>query len=125
MSRLPTRVAVVEDDASVRTALQELLRSLGIDTHVFASAEACLVSEESGDAVDCVIADVNLPGMSGVALVQQLRTKRAGLPAVLMTGRDDRNTMALLDQAGDVPRLHKPFGETALLDALHQAMTAR
>ena len=121
MSGLPASVAVVEDDASVRTALQELFRSVGVDAHVFPSAEAFLASDRH--VVDCVIADVNLPGMSGVALVKALASNKRGPPAVLITGRDDPNTIALLDQAGDVPRLHKPFSEDALFDAIGRAMT--
>jgi len=112
-------IAVVEDDADVRTALQQLLRSAGFEAVTFASAEEFLASNGKG-AVDCLIADVNLPGMTGVELVKRLHAGDARLPALLITGRDDPSTVALMSQAGHVPQLHKPFSDEALFDAIHR-----
>lgn len=111
-------IAVVEDDADVRTALQQLLRSAGFEAVTFAAAEEFLAYDKS--AVDCLIADVNLPGMTGVELVKRLRASDTRLPALLITGRDDPPTVALMSQVGDVPRLHKPFSDEALFDAIRR-----
>jgi FixJ family two-component response regulator len=115
-------IAIVEDDAGVRTALQQLLRALEFQAVTFASAEEFLKAECDGQ-VDCLIADVNLPGMSGVALLQTLAIAGGRpLPAVLITGRDDLATTELLRQVGPVPHLHKPFGDAALLEAIRTAL---
>ena len=112
-------IAVVEDDADVRTALRQLLRSAGFAAVTFASAEEFLASNGKS-AVDFLIADVNLPGMTGVELVKRLHASDAKLPALLITGRDDPSTVALMSQAVDVPQLHKPFSDEALFDAIRR-----
>jgi FixJ family two-component response regulator len=114
-------IAVVEDDTGVRTALQQLLRSAEYGAMTFSSAEEFLASGASG-SVDCLVADINLPGMSGVALVRTLAAGDPTVPVVLITGRDDPGTMELIRQAGPVPRLHKPFSDDALFDAIRTAM---
>jgi FixJ family two-component response regulator len=116
-------IAVVEDDAGVRTALQQLLRSAEYDAVAFASAEEFLASHDR-TGVDCLVADINLPGMNGVALVKALSAGDGAVPAVLITGRDDPSTMELIRQAGPVPRLQKPFSGDDLFDAIRTAMRA-
>jgi FixJ family two-component response regulator len=116
-----TTIAVVEDDAGVRTALEQLLRSAGFRALTFESAEAFLADSDT-DYVDCLIADINLPGMSGVELVKRLGTDGQRLPAVLITGRRDPATMELARQVSDVPRLYKPFSDDALFDVIGRAM---
>jgi len=113
------KIAVVEDDAGVRTALQQLLRSAGFDAVTFESAEDFLAHED-GDAFACLIADINLPGISGVELVKALDGRE--LPAVLITGRRDAATAALTREAGDVPRLYKPFSDAALFEVIDRVM---
>jgi FixJ family two-component response regulator len=115
------KIAVVEDDAGVRTALQQLLRSAGFDAVTFESAEEFLAHED-GDAFACLIADINLPGISGVELVKALGADGRELPAVLITGRRDAATAALTRQAGDVPRLYKPFSDAALFEVIERVM---
>ena len=116
-------IAIVEDDAGVRTALEQLLRSAGFNALTFGSAEEFLEGRGS-DTVDCLIADVNLPGISGVALVKTLVRRGAVLPVVIMTGRDDATTGELIRQAGRVPCLRKPFSDEALFDAIRQVLAA-
>ena len=116
MPILRATIAVVDDDAGVRTALKQLLRSAGFDALVYGSAEEFLAGSGQSD-VQCVIADINLPGMSGVALVQALAAD--GAPkCVLITGRDDPYTLELLSHAGGVPMLRKPFSDEALFEAI-------
>lgn len=113
-------VAVVEDDAGVRTALRQLLRSAAYDARTFVSAEEFLTADGATD-VDCLIADINLPGMSGVALLQTLRL-RGPIRAVLITGRDDPATLELIGRAGGVTVLRKPFNDNDLFTAIHDVM---
>ena len=123
MATTRATIAIVEDDAGVRTALEQLLRSAGFNALTFTSAEDFLDGPRS-DGVDCLIADVNLPGMSGVTLVQTLVAGGAGLPVVIMTGRDDPHTIALIRQAGSVLCLRKPFSDDALFAAIRVALAA-
>jgi FixJ family two-component response regulator len=123
MTETRTTIAVVEDDLGVRTALHQLLRSAAFDTLTFASAEDFL-SAGAVERADLLITDVNLPGISGVALVQRLAASGSSLPAILITGRDDPITRELIHQAGPVPRLRKPFSDNDLLGAIHTALSA-
>jgi FixJ family two-component response regulator len=114
-------IAVVEDDAGVRTALEQLLRSAGFQALAFDSAEAFLTYSDKGDLA-CLIADINLPGISGVELVKGLAANGQRLPAVLITGRRDAATTELARQAGEVPRLYKPFSDAALFEVINRVI---
>jgi FixJ family two-component response regulator len=114
-------IAVVDDDSGVRTALRQLLRSAGFEALTFASAEEFLAASERED-VDFLIADVNLPGMSGVGLLKALAAAGEALPALLITGRDDPGTIDQIRQAGRVPRLTKPFSDDALFEIISGAL---
>ena len=115
------RIAVVEDDTGLRTALEQLLRSAGFSAVTFESAEDFLAYEQRSE-IACLLADINLPGISGVELVKKVSTNGQRLPAVLMTGRRDAATVQLEREAGAVPRLHKPFSDAALFDTIARVM---
>src|SRR5712691_5173483 len=121
MDNAGVTIAVVEDDAGLRAAIEQLLRSAGFRAVTFESAEDFLTQADSA-TVQCVIADINLPGISGVELVKRLGTNGQRLPAVLITGRRDAATSALASQVADVPRLYKPFSDDALFDVISQVM---
>ena len=123
MVKTRATIAVVDDDSGVRTALRQLLRSAGFEALTFASAEEFLAAGQRED-VDFLIADVNLPGMSGVGLLKALATEGVVLPALLITGRDDAGTVDLIRQAGPVPRLIKPFSDDDLFDVIGTALKA-
>ena len=116
-------IAVIEDDASMRIALQQLLRAEAFEAVTFASAEAFLDSESRGD-VECLLVDIHLPGMTGVALLKALTADGGALPVVLMTGRDDSTTRELIRDAGPVPHLRKPFSGKDLFEAIDRAMSS-
>jgi two-component system response regulator FixJ len=118
---LSVTIAVVEDDHGLRTALQQLLRSAGFRAVTFESAEEFL-AQVDGCEVECLIADINLPGMSGVELVKKLGCNGDRLPAVLITGRRDDATAELAQQVADVPRLYKPFSDDALFEVIGRVM---
>jgi FixJ family two-component response regulator len=121
MNNSSVTIAVVEDDAGLRIALEQLLRSAAYRAVTFDSAENFLNYPERS-RVGCVIADINLPGMSGVELVKSLGSNGDRLPAVLMTGRRDRATLELSSQVADVPRLDKPFSDGALFEVIDRVM---
>jgi CheY-like chemotaxis protein len=112
-----TTIAVVDDDEGVRSALRELLRSMGYDAFTFGSAEEFLATPRRGE-IDCLIADVHLPGMSGVALVGALAKSGIRLPALYITAHDDATTLASIRQSGSIPHLRKPFSDEQLADAV-------
>lgn len=111
-------LAIVDDDDDVRTALSRLLRAMGHEVRLFTSAEDF---EAERVAVDCVIVDVRLPGLSGLELRERLRTRTASVPVVLITGDGDRLAR---DTAGDVdtPLVTKPFDADVLTAAIRRAI---
>jgi two-component system, LuxR family, response regulator FixJ len=121
MTHHALKVVVVDDDDGVRLALQQLLRAAGFQTLGFATAEALLGAMDGHDA-DCLVADINLPGASGVALSRSLAAQGRSLPTVLISARDDPTTLALVRSAGSLPFLRKPFSDEELLEAIALAM---
>ena len=115
-------VAVVDDDHSVRESLESLIRSARIDVSVFVSAEEFLNSDRLSEA-DCLVLDVNLPGMTGIALHRHLLAHNRKVPAIFITAHasDDRARSDARSQ-WTVAYLTKPFGEDELLDAVHAAL---
>jgi FixJ family two-component response regulator len=120
MEQRQLTIAVIDDDDSVRVALQELLRAAGVRALGFSSGEEFL-ELAGGSSADCLIVDVNLPGMSGVALVRALRDTGVASPVVLISARDDARTLALV-RATAAPFLRKPFGDDELLAGIARAM---
>jgi FixJ family two-component response regulator len=112
-------VVVVDDDDEVRKALGRLLRSLGHDVRVFASAEEF---EASPAAADCLILDVRLPGLNGLELRERIRLGGSSIPIVFITGDGDspRDTTG---HAG-APSLAKPFRDDELVAAITEAVSA-
>jgi FixJ family two-component response regulator len=121
MTNTLATIAVVDDDDSIRHALRHLLRSAEFDVTSFGSAEEFLNAAD-GEQADCLIADINLPGMSGVALVEALTATGRTMPTVLITARDDTTTLELIRRAGQLPYLRKPFSAEELFAAIHQVL---
>jgi FixJ family two-component response regulator len=121
MTNVLAMIAIVDDDDSVRYALRHLLRAAEFGVTTFGSAEEFLNSPD-GEEADCLIADINLPGMSGVALVEALALAGRTVPTVLITARDDPTTVELIWRAGHVPHLRKPFSDEELFTAIQQVM---
>jgi FixJ family two-component response regulator len=122
MKSIPT-IAIIDDDESVRHSLRHLLRSADFNPLAFASAEEYL--ELRGDTrPDCLIVDVNLPGMSGVELLCRLADSSDAIPAILITARDDHATLERIERASPVPLLRKPFGDAELFDAISTALAS-
>ena len=114
-------IAVVDDDQSVREALENLISSVGLDVKLFASAEDFLGSETPLQT-DCAILDVRLPGISGLELQKTLATNRPSVPVIIITAQGDDETQDEAVAAGAIAFLKKPFKEEVLLAALESAL---
>jgi len=118
---IPSLVAVVDDDESVRESLPDLLQEFGYAVRAFSSAEEFLASDCLGQT-RCLILDIAMPGMSGPDLQRELRRRRQEIPIVFITAHEDSTVRPRLLQQGAVECLFKPFSETALLAALNTAL---
>ena len=121
MSEKRATVFVVDDDASMRRSLDTLLRSVGLDVHLFSSAQEFMQAERA-DAPGCLVLDVRLPGMSGLAFQQELAKAGIALPVIFITGHGDVPMTVRAMKAGAVEFLTKPFDDQALLDAIDAAI---
>ena len=110
-------IAVVDDDESVREATTGLLRSLGFIAKGFASADEFLKSSRLM-ITSCLIADVQMPGMSGLALYGHLAASRNPIPTILITAYPDDEVRARAAGAGIRHYLSKPFSEKELIDSI-------
>ena len=114
-------VAIVDDDESVRRSLQGLIESEGICALCFGSAEQFLDSEDRHNAV-CLIADIHMPGMSGLELQAELKAERCRLPIIFITAdRDDEMRIHAIRE-GAVEFLTKPCNPALLLEIVHATL---
>src|ERR1700674_1299677 len=114
-------VFVVDDDASMREALKNLFRSVGLDVETFGAAQEFLSGRRS-ESPGCLVLDVRLPGLSGLDLQRQLTDADIEIPIVFITGHGDIQMSVSAMKAGAVEFLTKPFRDQDLLDAVQQAV---
>jgi len=114
-------VFVVDDDASLRTSLQDLLESVGLRVAACASAQEFLRCPPP-EGPSCLVLDVRLPGLSGLELQQRLASGDLALPIIFITGHGDIPMSVQAMKAGAVDFLSKPFRDQDLLDAVHEAL---
>ena len=114
-------VFVVDDDASMRRSLESLLRSVGNDVRLFASAQEFMQAPRP-DAPGCLVLDVRLPGMSGLTFQHELAKAGVGLPVIFITGHGDVPMTVRAMKAGAAEFLTKPFDDQVLLDAIDAAI---
>lgn len=117
-------VAVVDDDESVRESLPDLLREFGFDVSAFSSAVEFLASG-SLSQTKCLILDIAMPEMSGLDLQRELTRRRETVPVIFITGQKDDDSREQALKQGAVQVLYKPFSDTALLEALNEAVAAK
>jgi FixJ family two-component response regulator len=117
------RVAVVDDDESVRESLPDLLKQFGLRVRAFSSAEQFL-SSDCVDLTECLIVDIHMPGMSGLDLQRALEASGRKIPIVFITAQREESIWSRAIQQGAVKILLKPFSETALLEAVNLALEA-
>ena len=112
---------IIDDDASVRATTDSLVRSLGYIARTFASAKDFLRSDHGND-ISCVIADVQMPGMSGVELQDYLFAQGYRIPFIFITAFPEERTRMQAFRAGAVSYLAKPFTERSLIEAIDAAL---
>jgi len=114
-------VFVVDDDASMRDSLRDLIGSAGLDVQSFASAQEFLASPRP-DVPTCLVLDVKLPGLSGLDLQQELAKRDVQIPIIFITGHGDIPMSVRAMKAGAIEFLTKPFHDEDLLNAVEQAI---
>ncbi|TMA55582.1 MAG: response regulator transcription factor [Deltaproteobacteria bacterium] len=116
-------ISIVDDDESMREAIQSLLRSVGFRAKTFASGEQFLQSDQIENTA-CLILDVRMPGMSGLDLQRRLMATQCRIPIVFVTAHGEEEARSRALQEGAVDFLLKPFSEEALLNAIQAALHA-
>jgi len=118
------KILVVEDDASMSRAIARMLRAGGYSVVVFESAEA-MIESDLATLADCLILDIQLPGMSGIDLLRQLAQRANNVPAIFITAHDEPRTRSEVERSGAKGFLVKPFSGRALLTAVDEVIRVR
>ena len=116
-------VSIVDDDASLRRSLRNLLTSAGLGVETFESAEVFLESS-SRHNTGCLVLDVRMPGMGGLGLLKQLVAAGSQIPVIVLTAHGDGDTRQRSLEAGAVAFLEKPVQGAVLLNAIRDALAA-
>lgn len=114
-------VAIVDDDELVRAGLQRLLKAAGLPVASFGSAEDFLESGQLRE-VGCLIADIRMPGMSGLELLAKLKVGDCPLPTIFITAHGDEKMRLQAMRGGAVEFLTKPFDDAILLERVRMAL---
>ena len=114
-------VAIVDDDESIRAALQGFMKEAGLPAQAFASAEeflgACKLTQ-----VGCLVADIRMPGMSGLELQKKLNAEHCRIPTIFITAHGDAKMRLQALRSGAVEFLAKPFDDEVLLENIRAAL---
>src|ERR1700722_7998411 len=114
-------IAIVDDDDLMRSALQGLLKAVDLPAQVFGSAEESLQSGQHHQTA-CLIADIRMPGMSGLELQAKLNAERCRIPIIFITAHGDERMRMQALRAGAVEFMAKPFDDEALLESVRVAL---
>ncbi len=121
VTRNSSFVAIVDDDDLMRSALRGLLKEAGISARTFESAEEFLNSDDHRHAA-CLIADIRMPGMSGLELQALLNAEQIRIPTIFITAHGDARMRMQAMRAGAVEFLTKPFDDEILLESVRAAL---
>ena len=114
-------VAIVDDDRSVQSALKDLMESAGLPARCFQSAEEFLEADERNQTA-CLVADIRMPGMSGLELQAKLKAERSSVPIIIITAHGDEKGRVQATRAGALEFLSKPFDDEVLLQTVRAAL---
>jgi FixJ family two-component response regulator len=114
-------IAIVDDDDLMRSALQGFLKAVGLSAQAFASAEEFLNSGQQRE-IGCLIADIRMPGISGLELQAKLNAENCRIPTIFITAHGDEKMRLQALRAGAVEFLAKPFDDEALLESIRVAL---
>jgi len=117
-------IAVVDDEESVRKALQRLIRSAGFDVETFPSGAEFLTSMQHHEPA-CLVLDLHMPGVNGFDVQDELNQARVQIPVVVLTGHDTPNARTRVMNHGAAAYLCKPVDESLLMRAIHEALANR
>src|SRR6201988_95191 len=120
MKKADQLVFVIDDDASMRTAIKELIEAVGLSCQTFESGQEFL-DAKLPDLPSCLVLDVRLPGLSGLNLQRELTERGIHIPVIFITGHGDIPMSVQAMKAGAMEFLTKPFRDQDLLDAIEQA----
>jgi two-component system response regulator FixJ len=118
------QILIVDDDADVRDSLRALLESAGFDVRDFDSAKTVLADDSIAQGA-CLIADVRMPDMDGLALQEEIVSRKIGLPVIIVTGHGDVPLAVRAMRAGAVDFIEKPFDDELMLESIKQAILLR
>jgi FixJ family two-component response regulator len=121
IQRKTNMVAIVDDDDLMRSAVEGLLKSAGLPSRAFASAEEFLNSGQQRQ-VGCLVADIRMPGMTGLELQARLNAEHCRIPTIFITAHGDEKMRMQALRAGAVEFLAKPFDDEALLESVRAAL---
>jgi two-component system response regulator FixJ len=116
-------ISIVDDDHPVRDSMRLLLETFGYSVREYSSA-AALLDDPDARACSCLILDLHMPGMTGLELLEQLRSEGFEAPALLVTGRRDASLEQRLSRAAILATLQKPVSEDVLIEWVTRACTA-
>lgn len=116
---MTSQIAIVDDDADVRSAIASLVRSAGYEARTYPSGEAFLAASDR-DGADFLVVDMNMPGMTGLELQVRLRQIGCPLPVVVITARPTTQLRAEAERQGAVAFFSKPFGDDELLTCIER-----
>jgi FixJ family two-component response regulator len=119
--RTPATVFIVDDDDALRDSLAFLMSSVGLAVQPFSTAEAFLAAHEP-DQAGCLVTDVRLPGMSGIALQEALESRHTTIPVILISGYAEVPSAVKAMKRGAIDFIEKPFSNDVLLDCIRKAI---
>ena len=124
MSKSKPLIAIVDDDESVCRAMKRLVRSLGMDANAFTSGQEFidLIETMPSFQPDCVVLDVQMPGVNGLEVQERLASSGNRLPVIFITAHDDAGVRDRALAAGAVAFLRKPFNDESFITTLHLAL---
>ncbi len=119
---IPGLVHIIDDDLAVRQSLALLLDAADLSARAYPDAESFLAAADAADLPGCVVADMRMPGMSGLDLLAAIRDRRLDLPLIVITGHADVAMAVLALKSGAADFIEKPFDEEVFLGSVRQAL---
>jgi FixJ family two-component response regulator len=114
-------ISIIDDDVATRLALAALMRAKGFDAKAYQSAEDFLQAGAQ-ETSQCIITDIQMPGLSGIELKQRLNERKCAIPVIMITARAEKRLHALAIESGAFCLLRKPFRSHALLECVERAL---
>jgi FixJ family two-component response regulator len=125
LPNIPPLIHIVDDDPSVVIALRRLLHSWGMQVRTFASGEDFLVALSRSQEVDCLVIDIQMPGMNGLEVQKHMNQIGLDVPVIFITAHEEEGVEEHALRAGAVGFLQKPFSDEALVGLIRNAMQHR